>query len=189
MVYNSISNSEKILCQRSGDSGNTNNTFGSLFATVLGSDNSKQNTTVSDSSLIVSLLKLSASLVQTEIDKRSDVSETNLLSRIFELNKFLYFLQGGNRSELSTESQTDEIKAEQQNSIEIKTKVPCVADTGSILFCFDFLDYLKKESILNNSAPTLSNNEKATRVFITLQQFIILAVCFIVIVSNQHNGN
>lgn len=79
LVYNSISNSEKILCQRSGDSGNTNNTFGSLFATVLGSDNSKQNTTVSDSSLIVSLLKLSASLVQTEIDKRSDVSETNLL--------------------------------------------------------------------------------------------------------------
>lgn len=73
LVYNNISNGDKIQCQRSTDATNSSNTFSSLFANVLGSENTKQNTSISDNSLIISLLKLSSSLIQTELPQQSSV--------------------------------------------------------------------------------------------------------------------
>lgn len=74
LVYNNIANAEKIQCRQLPDVNSSNNSFGSLFATVLGADNSKQNMQVSDNSLIISLLKLCSSLVQTELQCRDEVS-------------------------------------------------------------------------------------------------------------------
>lgn len=103
MVHSHISNVEKVYCQRTVDSNSANDVFGSLFATVLRSENARQNTTVSDNSLLVCLLKLSAKLVQTVLPPRAgDVGD----------------LAAGPTSipvqSTSNESQTDEIKAEQQ---------------------------------------------------------------------------
>ncbi|XP_055907013.1 baculoviral IAP repeat-containing protein 6 isoform X1 [Eupeodes corollae] len=109
LVYNNIANADKIQCQRSSDANSSTNNFSSLFANVLGSENSKQNASLSDNSLIISLLKLSSSLIQTELAR----DENHILMH---------------ESDVSTESQTDETKAEQLNIDNNKTKVPCIAD-------------------------------------------------------------
>lgn len=72
LVHNHITNSEKINCHKSSESsGNTNNVFGSLFATVLGSDT--QSKTVTDTTLLVNLLKLSSILIHTKIPPVGEV--------------------------------------------------------------------------------------------------------------------
>lgn len=74
LVYGNITNDEKISCQKSSESNNTtNNVFGSLFATVLGSETS-QSKTVTDTTLLVNLLKLSSILVHTKVQQPVDVS-------------------------------------------------------------------------------------------------------------------
>lgn len=95
LVYQFITNSEKIQCQKSSETNtNSNNVFGSLFATVLGSENS-QCKTVTDSTILMNLLKLCSVFIRTRIIPPI----TNTTDE---------FLQ-------NVESQTDEIKAEQQN--------------------------------------------------------------------------
>lgn len=74
LVFNNISNGDKLQCQRTSDNSNTGNSFSSLFANVLGSDHSKQNCPISDSSLIISLLRLCSSLIQTELPRQLTVS-------------------------------------------------------------------------------------------------------------------
>lgn len=73
-MFNNISNGDKLQCQRTSDNSNTGNSFSSLFANVLGSDHSKQNCPISDSSLIISLLRLCSSLIQTELPRQLTVS-------------------------------------------------------------------------------------------------------------------
>ena len=137
-MFNNISNGDKLQCQRSSDSINTTNTFNSLFANVLGSDNNKQNTSISDNSLIISLIKLCSSLIYTELPRQPCVSIEILNHNILY---FLYYYINLNKQELpipeeeeelSSESQTDETKAEQLNTEGQRTKVPCIADSGKI---------------------------------------------------------
>ncbi|XP_054081324.1 baculoviral IAP repeat-containing protein 6 isoform X3 [Zeugodacus cucurbitae] len=111
LVYNNISNGDKLQCQRSTDCNNATSTFSNLFANVLGSESTKQNTTLSDNSLIISLLKLSSSLAETELPRQP--SEVPIPEE----------------EELSNESQTDETKAEQLNIEGHRPKTPCIADT------------------------------------------------------------
>lgn len=74
LVFNNISNGDKLQCQRISDANNASNTFSSLFANVLGSDHAKHNTSISDNSLIISLLKLCSSLIQTELPRQLSVT-------------------------------------------------------------------------------------------------------------------
>lgn len=78
LVFNNISNGDKLQCQRTSDTNNASNSFSSLFANVLGSDHSKQNCPISDNSLIISLLKLCSSLIQTELPRQLTVSRISL---------------------------------------------------------------------------------------------------------------
>lgn len=72
LVHNHITNTEKINCHKSTESnGNNNNVFGSLFATVLGSDT--QSKTVTDTTLLVNLLKLSSILIHIKIPTVGEV--------------------------------------------------------------------------------------------------------------------
>ncbi|XP_037945587.1 baculoviral IAP repeat-containing protein 6-like isoform X2 [Teleopsis dalmanni] len=111
LVNNNISNNDKLQCQRISDNSSAANTFCNLFANVLGSDNTKQNASISDNSLIISLIKLSSSLIQIELPRQP--SEVPIPED----------------KELSNESQTDETKAEQLNNDGPKSKTPCIADT------------------------------------------------------------
>ncbi|KAL9897854.1 dual E2 ubiquitin-conjugating enzyme/E3 ubiquitin-protein ligase BIRC6-like isoform 3-T4 [Glossina fuscipes fuscipes] len=151
LVFNNISNGDKLQCQRISDANNASNTFSSLFANVLGSDHAKHNTSISDNSLIISLLKLCSSLIQTELPRQlSDVTIPE-------------------EEELSTESQTDEIKAEQLNIEGHRIKTPCIADTvlrhfptmkrllGSLSHCSSNSFTLMVSSALYSVKPTDSN--------------------------------
>lgn len=103
LVYNSFSHSENIFCQTPSEATNTTNVFGSLFATVLGSETSRQSKTVSDSLILVGLLKLSSIFVQIALPPRrgDETTPTN---------------ETQPEETIPNESQTDEIKAEQQNN-------------------------------------------------------------------------
>lgn len=84
LVYNHISNDgEKVFCQPTADSTQANNAFGGIFDTVLGSENARQNKTVSSNTLLVCLLKLSSKLVQTTLPlpRRVDVILINLTKK------------------------------------------------------------------------------------------------------------
>lgn len=95
LVYHYITNVDKIQCQKSSDTNsNSNNVFGSLFATVLGSE-SAQSKTVTDSTILMNLLKLSSVLIKTKIPVHTETNEDVSMTS-------------------SNECQTDEIKAEQQ---------------------------------------------------------------------------
>ncbi|XP_055530487.1 baculoviral IAP repeat-containing protein 6 isoform X3 [Wyeomyia smithii] len=120
LVYNNIVNVEKLYCYRASETSSSNNMFGtrfgSLFATVLGSENARQCKTVTDNTLLIDLLKLASILVNTKNPRTGEDSATSYENAPFnELNT-------------SSESQTDEIKAEQQH-IEPRPKTPCFADT------------------------------------------------------------
>ncbi|XP_055591797.1 baculoviral IAP repeat-containing protein 6-like isoform X1 [Uranotaenia lowii] len=121
LVYNNIVNVDKLYCIRASETSNSNNMFGtrfgSLFATVLGSENSRQCKTVTDNTLLIDLLKLASILVNTKNPRTGEDNATayDNSASFNDLNT-------------SNESQTDEIKAEQQN-IEPRPKTPCFADT------------------------------------------------------------
>lgn len=117
MVYNNIANVEKVYCQKSSETNNNSNVFGSLFATVLGPENWRKCKTVTDSTLLVDLLKLSSILILTKIP-RSDHENLNTMDTFNEHN-------------LSSESQTDETKAAEQLN-EPREKPLCFAVTGMI---------------------------------------------------------
>ncbi|KQS39320.1 uncharacterized protein Dere_GG17289, isoform B [Drosophila erecta] len=111
LVYNNISNGEKLQCQRGNENSAVGNNFSNLFANVLGSENpAKQNATICDNSLIINLLKLSSHMVLTEMPRQP--SEVTIPEE----------------EELSNQSQTDETKAEQLNTEGHRSKVPCIAD-------------------------------------------------------------
>ncbi|XP_037726370.1 baculoviral IAP repeat-containing protein 6 isoform X3 [Drosophila subpulchrella] len=111
LVYNNISNGEKLQCQRGNENNTAGNNFSNLFANVLGSENpTKQNATICDNSLIINLLKLSSHMVLTEMPRQP--SEVTIPEE----------------EELSNQSQTDETKAEQLNTEGHRSKVPCIAD-------------------------------------------------------------
>lgn len=96
LVYQHITNVEKVQCQKSSDANNnSNNVFGSLFATVLGSE-SAQSKTVTDTTILMNLLKLSSILIRTKVPPLvpDDVAMASGPSQ----------------------SETDERKAEQQQS-------------------------------------------------------------------------
>ncbi|XP_058461839.1 baculoviral IAP repeat-containing protein 6 isoform X2 [Malaya genurostris] len=121
LVYNNIVNVEKLYCYRGSETSNSNNMFGtrfgSLFATVLGSENARQCKTVTDNTLLIDLLKLASILVNTKNPRTSEENTT-----AFHENAPF------NELNTSSESQTDEIKAEQQHC-EPRPKTPCFADT------------------------------------------------------------
>ncbi|XP_021713192.1 baculoviral IAP repeat-containing protein 6 isoform X3 [Aedes aegypti] len=121
LVYNNIVNVEKLYCYRASENSHSNSMyatrFGSLFATVLGPENARQCKTVTDSTVLIDLLKLASILVNTK-NPRSGESDN---AAAYESSTF-------NELNTSNESQTDEIKAEQQN-IEPRPKTPCFADT------------------------------------------------------------
>ncbi|XP_034488815.1 baculoviral IAP repeat-containing protein 6 [Drosophila innubila] len=111
LVFNNISNGEKLQCQRGNENSNAGNNFSNLFANVLGSENpTKQNANICDNSLIINLLKLSSHMVLTEMPRQP--SEVTIPEE----------------EELSNQSQTDETKAEQLNTDGHRSKVPCIAD-------------------------------------------------------------
>ncbi|XP_055696918.1 baculoviral IAP repeat-containing protein 6 isoform X3 [Phlebotomus papatasi] len=154
LVYNNISNTEKMYCQKSTDNSKNYNAFGNLFATVLGPENTAKTKSVSDNSLLVNLLKLSTILVQTALPRDGDEA-------------------GGSGDALSEsfESQTDEIKAEQQNSEQQnRAKVACVADTvlqhyptmtrllGSLSHCSSSSFALLAASAMYSSVNPLDTN-------------------------------
>lgn len=103
LVYNSFSHNENVFCQTPSESTNTTNVFGSLFATVLGAETSRQIKNVSDSAILVGLLKLSSIFVQIALPSRrgDETTPTN---------------ENQTDESIVNESQTDEIKAEQQNN-------------------------------------------------------------------------
>lgn len=75
LVFNNISNGEKLQCQRGNENSNAGNNFSNLFANVLGSENpTKQNANICDNSLIINLLKLSSHMVLTEMPRQPSVS-------------------------------------------------------------------------------------------------------------------
>ncbi|XP_055678934.1 baculoviral IAP repeat-containing protein 6 isoform X2 [Lutzomyia longipalpis] len=153
LVYNNISNAERMYCQKSMDNSKNYNTFGSIFATVLGPENTAKAKTVSDNSLLVNLLKLSTILVQTVLPRDGDESSG-----------------GSEPLSESFESQTDEIKAEQQNNEQNRVKVPCVADTvlqhyptmtrllGSLSHCSSSSFALLAASAMYSSVNPLDTN-------------------------------
>jgi hypothetical protein len=106
LVYSHITNDEKISCQKSSESNNTtNNVFGSLFATVLGSETS-QSKTVTDTTLLVNLLKLASILVNTKVPQPGDVSilfSLNFFQKHYTLilaRKIIYSIQHFNSKKL-----------------------------------------------------------------------------------------
>ncbi|XP_068153762.1 baculoviral IAP repeat-containing protein 6 isoform X3 [Drosophila tropicalis] len=110
LVYNNISNGEKLQC-RGNENNNTGNNFSNLFANVLGSENpNKANATICDNSLIINLLNLCSHMVLPEMPRQP--SEVTIPEE----------------EELSNQSQTDETKAEQLNTEGHRSKVPCIAD-------------------------------------------------------------
>ncbi|GAB0094178.1 Baculoviral IAP repeat-containing protein 6 [Sergentomyia squamirostris] len=156
LVYNNISNAEKMYCQKSTDNNKNYNAFSNLFNTVLCPENTSKTKTVSDNSLLVNLLKLSTILVQTALPREGEDASTS----------------GENLSE-SFESQTDEIKAEQQNSEQqqpARPKVACVADTvlqhyptmtrllGSLSHCSSSSFALLAASAMYSSSSALDTN-------------------------------
>ncbi|XP_062702655.1 baculoviral IAP repeat-containing protein 6 isoform X3 [Aedes albopictus] len=122
LVYNNIVNVEKLYCYRASENSHSNNMyatrFGSLFATVLGPENARQCKTVTDSTLLIDLLKLASILVNTKNPRSGDSD-----------NAAAYENSTLNDLNTSNESQTDEIKAEQQNIEPSRPKTPCFADT------------------------------------------------------------
>ncbi|KAM7359256.1 BIR repeat containing ubiquitin-conjugating enzyme isoform 2-T2 [Cochliomyia hominivorax] len=148
LVFNNISNGDKLQCQRTSDTTNNNNSFSSLFANVLGSDHTKQNSPLSDNSLIISLLKLCASLIQTELPRQ--LTDETIPEE----------------EELTNICQTDETKAEQLNIDGHRVKTPCIADTvlrhfptmkrllGSLSHCSSTSFTLMVSSALYNVKPT-----------------------------------
>ncbi|XP_060536619.1 baculoviral IAP repeat-containing protein 6 [Cylas formicarius] len=101
---------DNVKCVTVGEKSNTvSNTFGDIFASVLGTDSNKQDRPVSYEDLLISLLKLLGKLVQTPITvDNPDAMDTDA----------------------SVTSQTDESKAEQiqQDSVSAQA-TPCFADT------------------------------------------------------------
>lgn len=74
LVYNNISNGERLQCQRGNENSPVGNNFSNLFANVLGSENpNKQNAAICDNSLIINLLKLSSHMVLTEMPRQPSV--------------------------------------------------------------------------------------------------------------------
>ncbi|XP_059217801.1 baculoviral IAP repeat-containing protein 6 isoform X2 [Stomoxys calcitrans] len=150
LVFNNISNGDKLQCQRTSDTNNTGNAFSSLFANVLGSDHSKQNCPISDSSLIISLLRLCSSLIQTELPRQ------------------LIDVTIPEEEELTSVCQTDETKAEQLNIEGHRVKTPCIADTvlrhfptmkrllGSLSHCSSSSFTLMSPSDLYGTQPAIT---------------------------------
>ncbi|XP_075144573.1 BIR repeat containing ubiquitin-conjugating enzyme [Haematobia irritans] len=150
LVFNNISNGDKLQCQRTSDTNNTGNSFSSLFANVLGSDHSKQNCPISDSSLIISLLRLCSSLIQTELPRQ------------------LIDVTIPEEEELTSVCQTDETKAEQLNIEGHRVKTPCIADTvlrhfptmkrllGSLSHCSSSSFTLMSPSDLYGTQPAIT---------------------------------
>lgn len=101
LIYHFITNIEKIQCQKSSDgNSNSNNVFGSLFATVLGAENT-QTKAVTDSTILMNLIKLSSIFIRIKLPLPvTDDEDVAMTSVDFVEN---------------VECQTDEIKAEQQN--------------------------------------------------------------------------
>ncbi|XP_017776572.1 PREDICTED: baculoviral IAP repeat-containing protein 6 isoform X2 [Nicrophorus vespilloides] len=117
LVYSHVSNVERIKCVNIGEklSGATN-TF-SIFASVLGGETNKQDKPVSWDVLLIYLLKLLGSLVQTPLPSTS-TEQVEYMETDNQLNH----------------SQTDESKAEQihqdpSNGVRSSPPVPCLADT------------------------------------------------------------
>lgn len=119
LVYNNIANEDRIYCKKTSENGSSNNVFGSLFATVLGAENSRHCKTVTDNTLLVNLLKLSLILIKTRIPRPGE--------------DLLAYDDAVPEQDSLNESQTDEIKAEQQvyESVQNQSrlKIPCFADT------------------------------------------------------------
>lgn len=171
LVYNNIANVEKVYCQKSSETNNNSNVFGSLFATVLGPENSRKCKTVTDSTLLVDLLKLSSILILTRIP-RSDHENLNTMDE----------------HNLSSESQTDETKvAEQLN--EPKEKPLCFADTGMLnetCITNKNVNIFINIYLLNTySSPTFTYNDSVLRFIVAMLKFIVRHVsCFI----HVHSG-
>jgi baculoviral IAP repeat-containing protein 6 (apollon) len=112
LVHQHITNMEKVQCHKSSDnSSNSNNVFGNLFATVLGSENS-QSKTVTDTTILMNLLKLSSILIRTKIPSATQGTSSDI--------------------QMTTISETDEKKAEQQagaQSIPPQRAIPTFTDT------------------------------------------------------------
>lgn len=152
------------------DANTTNNVFNNLFATVLGSENARQNTTVSDNSLLVCLLRLSSLLVQTTLPTRRAHDDSMATDNASDIPSSSHRSSNANAS-TSTDCQTDETKAEQQQhhqqeagpSTAVNTapsaqptttvKVPCVADT--VLQHYPTMNRLFGSLSQSNSAPLL----------------------------------
>lgn len=134
LVYHYITNVDRIQCQKSSDTNsNSNNVFGSLFATVLGSE-SAQSKTVTDSTILMNLLKLSSIFIRTKLPS-------------IVVNE-----------ELSTnESQTDEIKAEQQQQNQnLRASPPKFTFTDTVLQHFPTMNkFLGALSHCNASSAAL----------------------------------
>lgn len=113
LVHQHITNVEKIQCQKSSDvNSNSNNVFGSLFATVLGSE-SAQSKTVTDTTILMNLLKLSSILIRTKVPPLVASEDVAMASG-------------------PSQSETDERKVEQQQSQTQSTPVrqtPTFTDT------------------------------------------------------------
>lgn len=135
LVYHYITNVDKIQCQKSSETNsNSNNVFGSLFATVLGSE-SAQSKTVTDSTILMNLLKLSSILIRTKLPQ-TVVSEDAAMST-------------------ANECQTDEIKAEQQQQNQSPRASP-LTFTDTVLQHFPIMNkFLGALSHCNASSAAL----------------------------------
>lgn len=171
LVHSHILNAEKVYCQRSVDANTTNNVFNNLFATVLGSENARQNTTVSDNSLLVCLLRLSSLLVQTALPTRRGHEDSMATDNASDIPSSSHRSHSNATASTSNDCQTDETKAEQQQnhhqeagpSSAVNTaplaqptatvKMPCVADT--VLQHYPTMNRLLGSLSQSNSTPFL----------------------------------
>lgn len=169
LVHSHILNAEKVYCQRSVDASTTNNVFNNLFATVLGSENARQNTTVSDNSLLVCLLRLSSLLVQTALPTRRGAHDDSMATD--SASEIPSSSHRSSNASTSNDCQTDETKAEQQqhhhqeagpssaaNTAPLAQpsttiRVPCVADT--VLQHYPTMNRLLGSLSQSNSTPFL----------------------------------
>lgn len=116
LVSSYVSNVERIKCANLGErNNNAANNFSGLFASVLGSDSSKQDRPASWESLLIALLKFLTKLVQTPLA----VDRLNMPQQSEPMD-----------TETVQTAQTDESKAEQQERTrESSNRIPCLADT------------------------------------------------------------
>lgn len=136
IVHNYNANTEKVFCPRTPETHTCNNSYGNLFASVIGADNARQNQTPPEQSLLVCLLKLSSRLIQTSLHRNNDDSPAMVVDQDPINESQTDENKAAANQQQSSQAQADMSGAAQQSAASSSisstssafAKVPCVAD-------------------------------------------------------------